>query len=176
VLPQRSVVISGAPGTGKSTIANALASGLGLPLLSLDMIKETLADVLGTGDEAWSDQLGDSAAEVIFRLRATMPASIVEGWWRGPRRERALGEFVGCVEVFCRCDPDVAEIRMRERAGARHPIHRDVINPQLLERVADAVRTARPLGVGVALVEVDTTHAVDMDDVLARVKALLSHH
>jgi ATPase family associated with various cellular activities (AAA) len=41
------IVVSGAPGTGKSTVAAALAGELRWPLLALDMIKETLADVLG---------------------------------------------------------------------------------------------------------------------------------
>ncbi len=62
------IVVSGAPGTGKSTIAAALAADLGWPLLAVDTIKETLADVLGLGDEDWSGRLGDAAAELVFRL------------------------------------------------------------------------------------------------------------
>ncbi|HEX4258085.1 MAG TPA: AAA family ATPase [Streptosporangiaceae bacterium] len=59
------IVVSGAPGTGKSTVAGAVARSFGLPLLSLDEIKEALADVLGTGGEDWSNQVGDAAAEVF---------------------------------------------------------------------------------------------------------------
>ena len=43
------IVVSGAPGTGKSTIAAALGAALRFPVLSLDPIKEALADVLGLG-------------------------------------------------------------------------------------------------------------------------------
>ena len=64
------IVVSGAPGTGKSTIAAALGAGLRFPVLSLDPIKEALADVLGLGGEDWSNQVGDAAAEVVFRLAA----------------------------------------------------------------------------------------------------------
>ncbi|MGH3411226.1 MAG: AAA family ATPase [Streptosporangiaceae bacterium] len=39
------LVVSGAPGTGKSTVAAALAAELRWPVLSLDPVKETLADV-----------------------------------------------------------------------------------------------------------------------------------
>lgn len=67
------IVVSGAPGTGKSTIAAAVAADLGWPLLALDPIKEALADVLGLGDEDWSDQVGEAAAEVVFRLSAQFP-------------------------------------------------------------------------------------------------------
>lgn len=54
----------------------ALAEDLGWPLLALDPIKETLADVLGLGAEDWSDRVGDAAAEVVFRLCAQFPTVI----------------------------------------------------------------------------------------------------
>ena len=37
------IVVSGAPGTGKSTIAAALGAAMRFPMLSLDPIKEALA-------------------------------------------------------------------------------------------------------------------------------------
>jgi predicted kinase len=77
------IVVSGAPGTGKSTVAAAVAAALRWPLLSLDPVKEALADVLGLGDEDWSDRVGDAAAEVVFRLSARFPDVVAEGWWRG---------------------------------------------------------------------------------------------
>lgn len=172
------IVVSGAPGTGKSTVAAALADGLRWPLLSLDPVKEAVADVLGLGDghgigrEDWSNRVGDTAAEIVFRLSAQFPDAVAEGWWRGDRRERALAEFAGAIEVFCHCDPQLALSRMRARHGtghdrtgqqatgqperARHPIHRDVINPAVLERAAMLAATVTPLGLGSALIRVDT--------------------
>jgi adenylylsulfate kinase-like enzyme len=83
------IVVSGAPGTGKSTIAAALGAALRFPVLSLDPVKEALADVLGLGGEDWSNQVGDAAAEVVFRLAAAFPdavATATPGWLRtGPR-------------------------------------------------------------------------------------------
>jgi predicted kinase len=152
------IVVSGAPGTGKSTVAAALAGELRWPLLPLDMIKETLADSLGLGDEHWSDRLGEAAAEVVFRLSRRLPDAVAEGWWRGPRRARAVAEFAGAAEVFCYCEPGLVTARMRARHGKeRHPIHRDVINPSMLlghtEMLAAVVS---PLGLGGVLVKVDT--------------------
>lgn len=168
------VVMSGAPGTGKSTIGSFLADALRFPFLSLDVIKETLGDQLGTGDEDWSDLIGDTAAEVVFRLTASFPAAVVEGWWRKERRERALQEFQGCVEIFCRCDPALAETRMRSRHDdGRHAIHRDVINPHLLEQSAQIARSVAPLGVGAALIEIDTTAEVDRAQLLSDVRTAL---
>ena len=51
------VVVSGAPGSGKSTIASAIGAALRFPVLSLDPVKEALADVLGLGAEDWSSSV-----------------------------------------------------------------------------------------------------------------------
>ena len=136
----------------------SLSRSLGVPVLSLDVIKEAMADSLGLGDEAWSDALGDAAAEVVFRLATNVPASLAEGWWRRERRQRAIEVFRGRLEVFCTCAPEVAVARATARIGVdRHPIHRDIINPRVLDPLADVVAAATPLGIGGGLIEVDTT-------------------
>ena len=170
------IVVSGAPATGKSTVAATVADNLGFPLLSLDMVKETLADALGIKEEreAWSYTLGDAAAEVVFRLGDMFPCAVVEGWWRGERRKRAEEWFVGCVEIFCRCEPSLAERRMRARQRAdRHPIHRDMVNPEVVQQAAQLAGTVSPLGVGAALIEVDTSSAVAWDWLLGAVRDAL---
>ena len=171
---KRTIVVSGAPATGKSTVAAVVADKLGLPLLNLDTVKETLADVLGVGDEASSYALGDAAAEVVFRLSAVFPCAVVEGWWRGERRTQAEQRFAGCVEIFCHCEPTLAEHRMRMRQRAdRHPIHRDMMNPEVIEQAAHLARTVVPLRVGAALIEVDTTSAVAWDALFGAVRDAL---
>jgi predicted kinase len=173
--PRPLIVVSGAPGTGKSTIAAAVAGALGWPLLALDQVKEALADVLGLGGEDWSDRLGDAAAEVVFRLAARFPAAVAEGWWRRARRDRAVSEFAGAVEVFCRCDPGLAESRVRARLGvSRHPIHRDAINPAIIPGAAAAVGDVRPLRLGAALIEIDTDEPDAPGTAVAEVKSVLS--
>jgi predicted kinase len=168
------IVVSGAPGTGKSTVSAVVAESLGWPLLAIDPIKEALADVLGLGGEEWSNLIGDAAAEVVFRLAARFPAAVVEGWWRGARRDRAVAEFAGAVEVFCRCDPRLVEARMRSRQrGARHPIHRDMINPEIISRAEVVAAAAAPLGLGAALIEVDTSTSAASATVVAAVKEVI---
>jgi predicted kinase len=154
------IVVSGAPGTGKSTIARELGVALRLPVLSLDPIKEALADVLGLGDEDWSNRVGDAAAEVVFRLAADFPDAVAEGWWRGARRDRAVTEFAGALEVFCRSDPDLAAARsLARREGGRHRIHRDMINPAGVGSaayIASLAGEVTPLRLGGPLIEADT--------------------
>lgn len=166
------IVVSGAPGTGKTAVATLLAGELGVPLLSLDVIKEALGDVLGLGDEDWSDRVGEAAAEVLFRLAASFPGAVADGWWRRARRDRAIEEFGGWAEVFCHCEPSVAEHRMRQRAAeGRHPIHRDVINPALLQEAGRVASSVTPLSLGSALVEVDTTERPDVAAIIAALRA-----
>jgi predicted kinase len=169
------IVVSGAPGTGKSTVAAALAADLRWPLLALDTVKEALADVLGLGGEDWSDRVGDAAAEVVFRLAEAFPDAVAEGWWRGARRERAQREFAGAIEVFCRCDPEIAVRRMRDRhGGRRHPIHRDVINPSILDRAEALAATVIPLGLGASLIEVNTEQPASADRAIASARTALA--
>jgi predicted kinase len=168
------IVVSGAPGTGKSTVAAALAADLQWPLLALDPIKEALADVLGLGDEDWSDRVGNAAAEVVFRLCAQFPVAIVEGWWRRERRDRALVEFAGAIEVFCWSDPQLVDARMHHRLGAgRHPIHRDMLNPSLIDQAGEFAAAVTPLGLGAALVTVDTGRRHACERAVAEVTAAL---
>ena len=149
------IVVSGAPGTGKSTIAAALGAALRLPVLSLDPIKEALADVLGLGGEDWSNQVGDAAAEVVFRLAAAFPDAV--------------------AEVFCHCDPRLALDRAKARIGhGRHPIHRDVINPAMAGRPAELAATVTPLRLGAGLIEVDTGAPGAAESAVTAVRSALS--
>jgi predicted kinase len=68
--PERSIlIVSGAPASGKSTLAGALAEVFGYPLLSKDTLKESLFDSLGTH----LDKNAGSSAELSRLLsRAAM--------------------------------------------------------------------------------------------------------
>jgi len=112
---------------------------------------------------------------VVFRLAAAFPDAVAEGWWRGARRDRALGEFAGATEVFCHCDPRLASDRARARIGhGRHPIHRDVINPAMAGRPAELAATVTPLRLGAALIEVDTGAPDATDGAVTAVRSALS--
>ena len=171
-------MVSGAPGTGKSTIARELGAALRLPVLSLDPVKEALADVLGLGDEDWSNRVGDAAAEVVFRLAGQFPDAVAEGWWRGARRDRAVAEFAGAAEVFCHCDPELAATRsLARREAGRHPIHRDMINPGGVgsaAHIASLAATVTPLRLGGPLIEVDTGRPGAPGKAVAAVRAVVS--
>lgn len=81
-------MVSGAPGAGKTTLAVTLAASLSLPLFSMDLIKETLAETLGgpTADLGYSRRPRAAAMEVLWRLARHAPAAVIEANFR-PRSE-----------------------------------------------------------------------------------------
>lgn len=166
------VVVSGAPGSGKTSLARPLAAELRLPLLSKDVVKETLFDELGIGDRLWSRRMGRASMAVLYRIAATSPAAVIEAVFHRDVAVddlRALGKPV--LEVHCQCDPALAIERFQHRADdERHPGHLDSRQPQnkLEELVQD---TCRPLGLGGPLLEVDTTGAVDVGAVAEWVRS-----
>ena len=83
-MERKIVLVSGAPGAGKTTLAIQLASILRMPLLSKDAIKECLFDALSSppGDREWSRTLGATAMELMWRLAEDAPAVILEANFR----------------------------------------------------------------------------------------------
>ncbi len=164
---RRLVYVSGAPGSGKTSLAGPLAAELGYALLSKDRIKETLHDALGAPvpDLAWSRRLGGAAMELLWALAADAPAVVIEANFRPySDYERAKLSALAArpVEVHCACPPGLALQRYNARAS--HPVH--VVTALQLEAMAE---WDRPVGIG-ALITVDTTVTVDVSAVAAAVR------
>jgi predicted kinase len=162
------VLVGGWPGSGKTTVARALASELDVPYLSKDEVKEALMDSLGAPTTVeQSRQMGVAAVHAVLRAARGCPTAVIDSTWFPyslPLVRALAGPF---VEVRCRVDVNVARERYRRRV-------RD-------ERHLDSLRTEEelwgkevpPLGVG-PLVEVDTAQAVDTAALAQAIRIALS--
>ena len=158
------VLVSGAPGAGKSTLAAPLARRLDFPLLTKDIIKECLFDSLnGNPDDLpFSREIGGAAMDLLWTLAAQFPRVVLEANFRpysDYERSRMASLKGSVTEVYCHCPPEEAARRyeIRAQSGKRHPAH-------VLRELPEGffAEFDRPVGIG-SVIEVDTTHPVDIE-------------
>jgi predicted kinase len=176
-ISKRSILlVSGAPASGKSTLARALAESFGYPLISKDTIKESLFDSLGgllnaeIGSPAeLSRLLSRAAMEMLWSLAPCCPKVILEANFR-PKSEYERGRLSTLqgrkLEIYCHCTTEEATRRFRERATrvGHHMAHSmKTITAGLLEEFD------RPVGI-CPVVDVDTEFSVSAADVIERIR------
>ena len=172
----RVVLVSGPPGSGKTTLARPLAERLGFALLSKDDIKESLYTAMrgAPGDVEFSRSIGSAAMEVLWSLAPHCPAVVLEANFRTKsdyEREKVAGLLASgsqIVEVYCRLPREEASRRFAERAleARHHPAHALAEMPP--ERMAEY---EEPFALS-SVIEVDTQKAVDVAELVARIETL----
>jgi predicted kinase len=161
------VIVSGPPGSGKTTLARQLAPKLQLPLICKDDIKETIFDSLGWSDREWSKKVGAATWDVIFMLidqtARSGASAIFESNFHTEHRERI--EELDVIEVHCTASADALVRRIGQRD--RHPGHVDDTiefdGEELLER-------HQPIADRVIHVDTEDEDAVDVDSIVAKIR------
>ena len=125
------VVVSGLPGSGKTTLGRRLAPALGLPLIDKDDILERLFDTKGVGDTAWRRALSRESDAILQRDATAADGAVLVSFWRQPGMREDSGtptDWIAAlstrvVNVHCACEPETAAARFLQRR--RHPGHLD---------------------------------------------------
>ncbi len=169
------ILVTGLPASGKTTLARAVSQALGMPLLSKDVVKESLFGTLSGLDRA---EVSHAANEVLWALLSDCPGGAVVEIWLDPRRDVGIAADVlaragsrVAVEIMCICPGDIAA--QRYAARARPPPHLPP-DEATLQRIRDSADLMQPLGVGPVL-PVDTTGPSDVDRITAWITASADH-
>jgi predicted kinase len=178
------IVVTGPPGSGKTTLARRLATDLALPLIARDDLKECLYDTLGWSDRAWSRRLGHASYVLLYhvagQLLATGRPLLIESNFTPGLAEPDLLDLqqrTGCrlLILHCQATPAVLRRRIRERweAGRRHPGHVD--DQSLAEMDAQREEPDRRLALDAPSIAIDTTapDRLDYPAILTAVRAAL---
>jgi AAA domain len=174
---RRFVVVSGLPGSGKTTLARQLAPALNLPLIDKDEILDRLFDSKGVGDAKWRRALSRESDVIFQREAASLDGAVLVSFWRLAGMVADSGtptEWLGgisnavVVNVQCNCKPETAAERFLQRK--RHPGHLDsgTSYGQVLAIFRKLSRFG-PLGIE-PRIDVDTSQDPNLDDLVRNIR------
>ena len=178
------IVITGPPGTGKTTLGRMLEARYNLPLLYRDGIKELLFDHIGWSDTEWSKKLGIASYKLLLYsmelLFQTKQPFIVESNFYPEFNEKDLKEIIEkysykTLQIHCNAKNETILKRFRTRSYTteRHPGHGYLGNDELLDRLENNAWGV--LNIDSTILSLDTTNfsEINYNEIFSEIDFLL---
>jgi predicted kinase len=171
------IVVSGPPGSGKTTLAHRIGAAVGCPAICRDEIKEGMVHATPDFTPGWDDELSRRTNPVFFSLLGTLlragvttvaEAAFQDRLWR-PGLE-PLQSLARIRVVHCTVDPELAFRRsLRRSAGDQHRRAHPDPGPGDAEAYVRRLRAFDPVALEAPAIEVDTTdgYRPALDDLMA---------
>jgi AAA domain-containing protein len=171
------VIVSGLPGSGKTTVAHRVAARLDLPVLDKDDILERLFELKGTGDAAWRRALSRESDDLLHVQAIASKGAVLVSFWRVPGMSPNSGTPTGwlsglsdrIVQLRCICSPALAATRFLQRQRHHGHLDSDSSYAQLLAGFEAQTRFGtveiKPV------ITVDTSTEPNIDGVVEQIQA-----
>ena len=161
------IIISGPPGTGKTSLGKLLSDRYSIPFISKDDLKEILFDSLGWSDREWSKKVGTAGYSLLYYMTKQLLLKdqflIIESNFHSqfdtPILKKILeNAHASCLEIYLSCNGDILLERFQKRAAnpSRHPGHVDQENLDEYKKMLQKGKGDK-LELGGKVIEIDTT-------------------
>ena len=162
------VLLNGPPCAGKTHLLEFIANTYALPVMSKDIVKESLYASLGWSDRAWSRKLSQAAMKLLYEYASSLlsrnHSCLLEANFMAGQAEKEIALLDTTLDfevwqIFVWAKPEVLHRRFQERANSasRHPGHLD--QELQNEYAADSIPHSqmKPIKTGGPLLLLETT-------------------
>lgn len=160
------VIITGHPGSGKTSIAKRLSEQYNVSFISKDALKERMFDALGSDDKQWSLKVSSAAHRImddmIGQILQAGNSVIVESNFKPEIDSERFATIVDtckvkCVQILCHADGVILFNRWNERISneERHEGHVEEVSLEQIKQ--DLSVPYSPLNLPGSLIKLDTS-------------------